>query len=168
MNQPPKILQIALLALVFAGVAVWAWRGFGPKQEPATSGGQAAKQAQPITQTEPERLVLITYFTSDQRCPTCLKIEKQTRDAVQDGFASELGAGTLRFQTVNFDRPENKHFIADYGLAFKTVVISERHQGKETKWDKYDKVWDLVGEPEAFAAYLQEGIRTHLKSNTDA
>lgn len=168
MNQPPKILKIALLALVFAGVAVWAWHSFGPEQKPATSGGQVATEAQPITQSEPELLMLITYFTSDQRCPTCLKIEKQTRDAIQSGFAAELGTGTIRFQTVNFDRPENKHFIADYGLAFKTVVISERHQGKEIKWGKYDKVWDLVGEPEAFAVYLQEGIRTHLKSNTDA
>ena len=121
-----------------------------------------------MSEAEPERLVLVTYFTSDQRCPTCLKIEKLTRTAVYDGFAAELDAGIIRFQTVNFDLPENKHFIGDYALAFKTVVISERHQGKETKWDKYDKVWDLVGEPEAFTAYLQAGIRAHLKSNNDA
>jgi hypothetical protein len=168
MNKPPKILQITLLVVAFAGVAVWGWRGFRAEQESARTGGQAAAEAQPIAQPESERLVLITYFTSDQRCTTCLRIEKQTRDAVQDGFAAELGTGTLRFQTVNFDRPENKHFIGDYGLAFKTVVISERHQGKETKWDRYDKVWELASKPEAFAAYLREGIRAHLKSNTDA
>ena len=141
MNKPPKVLQIALLVLVLAGVAVWAWRSFGPTPESAKTGGQAPVEAHSITQSEPEDLVLITYFTSDQRCPTCLKIEKQTRDAIHDGFAAELAAGTIRFQTINFDRPENKHFIDDYGLAFKTVVISARHHGKEAKWDKYDRVW---------------------------
>lgn len=168
MNKPPKVLQIALLALVCAGVAVWAWRSFGPMPERFTTSEPNATAAHSMSQNEPEHLVLITYFTTDQRCPTCLKIEKQTRDAIVDGFAAELAAGTIRFQTVNFDHPENKHFIDDYELAFKTVVISERHQGKESKWGKYDKVWDLVGEPEAFAAYLQKAIRTHLKSNNDA
>lgn len=169
MNKPPKVLQISLLALAFAGVVVWASRSFGPEPEHLRPGGRTAtERRQAMTQTDPERLVLITYFTSDQRCPTCLRIEKQTRDAIQRGFAAELAAGRIRFQTVNFDRPENKHFIADYGLAFKTVVVSENHQGKEVRWRKYDKVWDLVGQSEAFAAYLQEGIRMHLKPNTDA
>lgn len=161
MNKPPRILQIALLALVLAGVAAWAWRSFGPAPEPA-----AAAPAPPAD--EPARLVLVTYFTSDVRCPTCLKIEKQTREAVESGFADELAAGTLRYQSINFDQAENKHFVDDYGLAFKTVVVSERHQGKEVKWESYDKVWDLVNEPDAFAAYLQEGIRSHLKADTDA
>ena len=165
-NKPPKALQIALIILVLAGVGAWAWRSFGPAPEPATGSTPAA--ATTTEAAEPEHLVLVTYFTSDVRCPTCIKIEKQTREAVESGFADELAAGTVRFQAINFDQPGNKHFIDDYGLAFKTVVVSERHQGKEVKWDKYDQVWELVGEPDAFAAYLQQGINRHLKADTDA
>ncbi len=160
MNKPPKVLQIALLALAFAGVVVWAWRSFGPAPAPAAGTSQSAP--------EPGHLVLVTYFTTGQRCPACLKIERQTREAVHAGFPAELAAGAIRFRTINFDRPENKHFIDDYGLAFKTVVVSEHRHGKVVKWERYDQVWDLAGEPEAFAAFLQKGIRSHLKAETDA
>lgn len=166
MNQPPGILKIALLFLVLAGIGVWAWRGFMPQAGISTSND--APVANSTAPPEPEHLVLVTYFTSDQRCPTCVKIEKLTREAVESGFPKELGRGEVRFQTVNFDRPGNKHFIKDYGLSFKTVVVSNRRLGKEMKWDKFDKVWDLVGEPEAFASYLQEGIRKHIKQDSDA
>ena len=101
-------------------------------------------------------------------CPTCLKIEAQSRAAVESGFAGELAAGTVRFRIVNFDRPENKHFIDDYGLAFKTVVISGLSGGKELQWTKYDRVWDLVGSPDEFRRYLQEGIHSRLRSDDDA
>lgn len=170
MNQPPRILQIVLLALVAAGVGVWAWRGFGPQQagteEPAAAKAGAAAAA--ATTPEPAHCVWVTYFTTDQRCPTCIKIEKQTREAVETGFANELASGEVRFRTLNLDHAENAHFAKDYGLAFKSVVISDRHHGKEAKWEKFDKVWDLVGEPEAFAAYLQEGLRKYLTAAPDA
>ena len=101
------------------------------------------------TAPEPAHLVLVTYFTSNQRCPTCLKIEKQAREAIESGFSSELASGLVRFQTVNFDLPENGHLARDYELTFKTVVVSDRRNGKERKWEKFDKVWDLVGDPPA-------------------
>ena len=169
MNTAPKYLRTALLALVAIGVGSWAWRNFGPPQSapaPPPPAGESAAALSPAE--EPEHLVLVTYFTSDQRCPTCLKIEKQTRAAVETGFADELANDALRFQTLNFDRPENKHFIDRYELAFKTVVVSEHRKGKETEWEKFDDVWNLVGEPEDFARYLQDGIRNYLESAPDA
>jgi hypothetical protein len=68
----------------------------------------------------------------------------------------------MRFQTLNFDRPENKHFIDDYGLAFKTVVVSERKKGKEVRFSKFDDVWKLHDDPKAFKDYLSKGIREYL------
>lgn len=165
MNQPPKFLKFALLILVFAGAAVWAWRGFGP----ATGGaaGPATADAASVA-PEPAHFVLVTYFTSNQRCPTCLKIERQTRAAIESAFADELASDGMRFQTVNFDLPENQHFTQDYELAFKTVVVSERRDGKELRFGKFDKVWDLVDKPDEFAAYLQDGVRQFLTPATDA
>lgn len=167
-NKPPKILQLALLLLVLAGIAAWAWRSFGPAPEPAVTAAPPPAGANAPEASAPDHQVLVTYFTSDQRCPTCLRIEKQAREAVESGFADELAAGAVRFQAINFDQPANKHFINDYELSFKTVVVSERERGKEVKWEKFDQVWDLVGEPEAFATYLQQGIAKHLKDDTDA
>ncbi len=159
MKTAPKILRIALVTLALAGIGSWAWNSFAP-QESATPTTTATSTAAPLP--ESEHMVLVTYFTSDQRCPTCLKIEELARAAVETGFANELAQNEVRFQITNFDQPENKHFVDDYELAFKTVVIADRRQGKEVTWKKFDKVWDLVGEPEAFTAYLQEGVQNYL------
>jgi hypothetical protein len=164
MNKAPKFLKTILLLLVAAGIGAWAWKTFGPAANTADQQKQPTPAAAQTPAEEPARLVVVTYFTSDQRCPTCLKIEKQTREAVEGGFGKELADGVLRFQTLNMDRAENKHFVGDYGLSFKTVVISERKNGKQTTWEKFDEVWDLVGDPEAFSAYIRGGIRKHLKA----
>lgn len=159
MKTAPKILRIALVALALAGIGSWTWNSFGPQEStPATTTSTPTAVALPET----EHLVLVTYFTSDQRCPTCLKIEELTREAIESGFAHELAENEVRFRIANFDRPENKHFVEDYDLAFKTVVIADLRQGKEITWKKFDNVWELVGEPEAFTAYLQEGVQNYL------
>ena len=165
MKSAPTILRYALLFLVAAGVSAWAWRSFGPSSNPDETKTPPAV-IDPVT--APAHEILVTYFTTDARCPTCLQIEKQTREAMEFAFADELDSGTVRFATTNFDRPENKHFIETYELSFKTVVISDRRNGEEKAWAKFDDVWDLVHEPEAFAAYLQDGVRKYLEPKNDA
>ena len=71
----PNVLRIALVLLAMAGIGTWAWRSFGPAPSPSPASS-------PPPAAEPEHLVLVTYFTSNQRCPTCVKIETQTRKAV--------------------------------------------------------------------------------------
>jgi hypothetical protein len=168
MKTAPVFVRVALLVLVFAGIGAWAWRSFGPAQNPPAAAGSPGEGNPPPEAGAPAHQVLVTYFTTDQRCPTCLKIEKQTREAIQSAFADQLASGEVLFRTTNFDRDENKHFIKDYELSFKTVVISDRRSGKETAWEKFDEVWDLVGKPNAFAACLQEGVRKYLKDDSDA
>lgn len=167
MNAPTSILRAALLLLAALGIGVWGWRKFGPQagNTPHTAPSAARSDA---AAPEPAHLVLVTYFTSNQRCPTCLKIEKLTREAVESRFAKELADDAVRFQTINFDLPENAHFMTDYNLSFKTVVVADRRDGRERHWAKFDKVWDLVNDPEGFALYLEAGIRGYLTSDSDA
>lgn len=167
MNTAPRFLKVALLLLAGVGIGVWAARNLGSGAKPEGGGAGTDPEASVVV-PEPAHCVLVTYFTTDTRCPTCLKIEKQTRDAVSSAFANELASGEVRFQTLNLDRPENKRFEALYQLSFKTVVVSDRHQGKEAAWAKFDQVWDLVDKPAEFAACLQEGIRQYLKPANDA
>lgn len=170
MKTAPLFIRAALVALVIVGIGTWAWRSFGPSQNPPADvpPPSEGKSASASAADAPAHQVLVTYFTTDQRCPTCLKIEKQTKEAMESAFADELASGEVLFRTTNFDRDENKHFIEEYELSFKTVVISDRRNGKESAWAKFDEVWDLVGEPDAFAAYLQEGVRKYLKRDSDA
>lgn len=161
MSKTARLIRGIVLLIAIAGIGAWAWKNFGPHTDP-TSAPITTTTRDKATDNSSQHTIVVTYFTSNARCKTCLKIEKLTHETIEKNFTKELASKAIVFQTINFDKPENKHYIKDYGLAFKTVVVSAHTNGKEVQWDKYDKVWSLVDTPEKFSAYLDDGIRQHL------
>ena len=158
-NRLKLFMQPVLLGLVAVSLGVFAWQRIAPGG--GADGVDAARAAGGMPQ---EAAVVVTYFTTDQRCTACLQIEALTRATLEETFAAELDQGRIRFQTHNLDRPENRHFARDYGLAFKTVVVSDYESGQEVEWRKMDEVWRLLSRPEAFKAYLATQVYSYLET----
>lgn len=108
--------------------------------------------------------VLVTYFSSDQRCVTCVRIEQMTRDVVERRFAPELQRGQLSFRVVNLDLPGNEHYIQDYALLTKSVIVSEHAQARELRWENLQQVWLKQRDAQAFERYVVDAVRRHLDS----
>lgn len=108
----------------------------------------------------------IRYFHRTIRCPSCEKIETLTHKAVADGFADDLAAGRLQWNSINIDEAPNKHFEDDYRLQTQTLVISEMRGGKETRWKPLEKIWDMLSDDAAFVRYVQEEVR-RFKDNPE-
>ena len=106
--------------------------------------------------------VLVTYFSSDVRCTTCVRIERLTRETVERNFGPELASGRIAFRTVNLDGPGNEHFIRDYSLISKTVIVSDLAKGREVRWENLQQVWTKHKDEQEFEAYLVEAVRRHL------
>ena len=166
MTKTITAIRIVVYIIAIIGIGSWAWKNFGKAKPAIETNTQPSAETAEYAINQSNHIIVVTYFTSNQRCQTCLKIEKLTKEAITTGFAKELASKEIVFQTINFDKPENKHFVKDYQLAFKTVVVSERKKGKEQKWSKYDKVWQLHDDPEQFSSYLQNGIRSYLTTPT--
>ena len=65
---------------------------------------------------------------------------------------------------LNVDEPENKHFIDEYGLYTKSVVLSDLKNGNQAKWKNLDQVWNLIGREDEFKAYIAKEVRAYLGS----
>ena len=104
----------------------------------------------------------MTYFISGTRCESCQKIEALTKETAEKDFAEALAGGKLVFRVIDTGEPGYQHFIKDYQLTSKTVILSHRKDGKETEWQDMAKVWDLLDDAPAFHAYLGEQIRKYL------
>jgi len=107
--------------------------------------------------------VVVYYFHSTNRCYSCTRIEKLTYLAVADGFEQELSDGRVKFSALNVDREENKHFIKDYKLYTKSVVVSNVARGKVKRWKNLQKVWELLRDDQAFKDYVQKEVRLFLR-----
>jgi hypothetical protein len=107
--------------------------------------------------------VIVYYFHTTNRCPTCHKIENYTQEAVESGFAKELRDGRVELQVLNIDEPANAHFIQDYQLHTKSVVVVDIKDGKQARWNNLTKVWELVGDQPAFVKYVQDEVNLYLQ-----
>lgn len=97
-----------------------------------------------------KRQVLVYYFHGDVRCPTCYKLESYAKEAVETYFGDGVASGDLEWWPVNVDKPENAHYVKDYQLVTKAVVLSEVVGGVESNWKNLDQIWNLVGDKDVY------------------
>lgn len=154
MNGKP-VLRWALLAIVLGSVMFYALQRSGAR--PATTGETATSPPDATAAT-----VVVTYFTTDVRCDSCRKIEALSRQAVEEGFPQEMGSGAVVFRVLNTDQPENQHYVDDYEIANKTVIVSHQVDGRETEWANRQDVWQLLDEPDEFLNYVREPVKRYL------
>lgn len=137
----------------------------GP-EAPAAIGGPltlaAAEPARPV-KAESSHKVIAYYFHTTYRCYTCRMIEALSEEALKQGFAEALRDGTLEFRPVNVQLLENRHFINDYQLFTKSLVIVRVNDGKQVEWKNLEKVWELVGNKQAFLKYVRDEVRGYLR-----
>ncbi len=126
-------------------------------------GAEPAKGPVGERQNTPDTQVMVTYFYTTYRCPTCKKLEVYSRQAIEEGFPRELEEKKIVFCTLNLDEPENSHYIQDYKLVTKSLIISLNRNGKEIKWANLADIWKLVGDQEKFKAYVQSETQAYLK-----
>ena len=145
--------------------------GAGKPKAPAVKTQQAAKPVSTIAgvlpaQPSPKRArrVVATYFHGNVRCTTCRKVEAYAREAVEQGFQTEVAAGVVQFRAVNLEEAQNAHFAQDYQLVNKSVVVTEEIDGKVARWAKLDEVWSLVGNRDAYHHYVQDAVRGYLET----
>lgn len=110
----------------------------------------------------PKHQVLAYYLHNNVRCPSCIKIEKYTTTAINKYFADELTSGKLVFQVLNYEDQGNEHYVKDYSLVTKSVILADMHDGQQTRWVNLEQVWDLLGDEKKFAKYIVKNVRDYL------
>jgi hypothetical protein len=109
--------------------------------------------------------VIAYYFHGNFRCPTCYKLETYSREAIEANFKNELASGKIVFNVINTDEKGNEHFVNDYQLYTKSLVISLIESGKEVKSKNLTKIWDYVGNKQKFFEYVTSEINGFLKGS---
>lgn len=107
--------------------------------------------------------VVAYYFHGNRRCATCKKLEAYSAEAISEGFGELLEDSSLVWRVVNFDSEGNEHYAKDYQLYSQAVILSRVVDGKETEWLNLDKIWQLVGDKEAFLSYIRKETQTFLE-----
>jgi len=127
-----------------------------------TDENQAADSVARENQDTSSEMVFASYLHGNRRCLTCRKLEAYSEEALRTAFQKELEDSTLIWRTVNYDQKENEHYLKDYNLYTKALVLSRVEDGSEVEWKNLDKIWKLVGDKEEFLKYVKNETRAFL------
>ncbi|MFH1434975.1 MAG: nitrophenyl compound nitroreductase subunit ArsF family protein [Pseudomonadota bacterium] len=173
--KPKKIITILLGAFVLASIACLIIQEVrrqpgkasaagkeadGPQGDPETAGKKSKKEKK-----QPARRIIVYYFHGDARCKSCMTIEKYTREALEKYFTKEIQKGLIEWRVINVDEPENEHYVKDYKLFSKSVILSDMVDGKEKRWKNLKEVWELIQKKEEFLTYIRDEVRSYLKDD---
>lgn len=141
-----------VLAVVLAGVLA--------AVIPAPAGGQSGDQGTVASAQTPRFVVY--YFHGNVRCATCRKLEAYSEEAITTGFADQLERGALAYRAVNIDEDQNKHFIQDFQLTNKSVVVVEYREGEVARFENLNEIWQRVRDKDDFLEYVRSSTREFI------
>jgi len=124
--------------------------------------GGASFRIRKVSAQSPSHKVVAYYFHTNTRCDTCRKIEAYSHEAIEEGFKTELKNGTLELHVINYEEPENRHYIKDYKLVSKSLILVNVVDGKQTEWTNLKLVWQLVKNKEAFLNYVRGEVKNYF------
>ncbi len=144
-----------LLALAASGIAAVTGAS---RRGPAEAEGADGRRRDPGGFSRD----LVYYFHATTRCATCRTIEAYARETVTGAFGADLVARRLEWQAVNVDEPANQHFIRDFQLYTRSVVVVDAKDPRRYK--VLDRVWQLVRDKATFQKYVEQEIRAFQRS----
>jgi len=109
--------------------------------------------------------VVVYYFHGSFRCSTCRSLEKYAKESIKINFKSELDKRSLVFKIVNIEEKENEHFVEDYQLYSKSLVLSLVKDGKEVKYKNLAKIWEYVSNKEKYVNYVKSEVDAFIKED---
>jgi hypothetical protein len=172
-----KVVRVVLLLFVAASVAYLIVDRRSSEPTGNGAGGSSRNNARIATNVEvptsgegannaPTAPVLVAYyFHGTSRCTTCLKMEQYARDAIEGAYQAEVRSGRVRWRAVNYDDPANEHFVKDYALVASSLVIVSGEAIASDVWRKLERMWDLVGDEQAFKNYVIDEVKNMLRGD---
>lgn len=162
------LISRLLIGFVLLSFALVAFRSLQAARNWRTSSSvQAAKPGPaaqaPARNSEQGSKVIAYYFHVTVRCTTCRAIESYSKEAIHSRFAEELAAGQLEWRLVNVQLPENRHFIQDYQLFTKSLVLVRTQDGQQKEYKVLNQTWELVGDKSAMQGYVEKEVRGFLR-----
>lgn len=154
-----KYIRNALLVLVFGSILYMAATEIADRRQ-AKSGSQAAESS--TTDTGDVTKVVVYYFSEGKECSTCENIESYTREALETYFSHELSSGVIAWRSIDVDERRHEHFIPEYNLYTKSVVLVQCEHGRQVRWKNLEAVWDLVYDKPSFMEYIRDQTREYL------
>ncbi|MBN2680932.1 MAG: thioredoxin family protein [Bacteroidales bacterium] len=106
----------------------------------------------------------VIYFHAENRCPTCLAIEKHAEEVLQESYKTQLDNGEITFKAVNVDETANRDIAKKYKVYGSALMLIDVSSGKEKVVDFTDQAFSYAkNEPDKYKELLKTKIKELIK-----
>jgi len=152
-----KLMTIMTCLCLIISFSIFALTNFALAADNEKESGET-KEIKP-----PDKQLVVTYFHTTYRCTTCKKIERYSKEIVEKEYEKELKDQKIIYRSLDMTEPANKHYIEEYKLVTKSIVLSITEKGKELKWKNLPDIWKTIKKKEKFENYIIEEMKAYLK-----
>ncbi|PLX08753.1 MAG: hypothetical protein C0596_05470 [Marinilabiliales bacterium] len=102
--------------------------------------------------------VIVYYFHATERCHTCKEIEAKTKMVMTQNFRDEIINGVVKFETYDYQNPENKTLVDKY-YAYGSTLMLVYPENEEKNIDLTEMAFQFViNKPDKFKEELAKEI----------
>lgn len=130
--------------------------------EGAASGTVDPAPASPVTE------LIVYYMDMGKDCTTCQNLEGYTREVLETHFKSDLARGRVEWRRVDVDLAANAHFVDEFRLYTKAVVLVGFEGGRQANYVSLSRIWELVYDKEAYMDYVRGEVQAALDGRESA
>ena len=105
----------------------------------------------------------VIYFHANKRCKTCNNMEAYTKDVLKSDFEKELAKRAIRWQTFNWQKPENKSYVEKFSLIGNAVYLVGVEKSKYVRHLNLPEIWDYSHDEKQFKDYIRSSISSFIK-----
>ena len=90
-------------------------------------------------------------------------MESYSKEALETNFKDALASGKLEFKSIDVEEEQNEHYVNDYQLYTKTLILSHVKDGREVRSKNLDKIWEYARNKNKFMDYVAEETRLFME-----
>lgn len=114
--------------------------------------------------TQTNDRVEVIYFHGKQRCVTCMAIEQNVTEVMNEVFSPEIESGRVVFKIVDISTPDGEALADNYEVTWSSLFVNVWSDGKETRDNLTEYSFSNArSHPDEFKKTLSDKIRNALK-----
>jgi hypothetical protein len=107
--------------------------------------------------------LVVYYFHSSVRCPSCRAIESGTKEVLDTYYAAQLGREEIEWKVLNFTKPSGAVLALKFEVKDPVVVLARVKDNEVCDgWRRLDKVMALAQDKPALVDYVRAEIEGML------
>ena len=90
-------------------------------------------------------------------------MEAYTKAVLKSDFEKEVAKRAIRWQTFNWQKPENKSYVEKFSLIGNAVYLVGVEKSKYVRHLNLPEIWDYSHDEKQFKDYIRSSISSFIK-----